>query len=84
MRYSEIAEILERFADGSGARWEWDDFMNTKVHDDVYLSKLQERLGSLDTEFPPAQPGHYCNPDGLEVILDAAKELRVKGAQSVR
>ncbi len=82
MRYSEVAETLERFVAGDGRSWEWDDFMATKFSDDPYLSRLQERVGSLDIEFPSTQAGMYCGPEGVEVMLDYAKELRSKDAPS--
>jgi hypothetical protein len=82
MTYLEVAETLERFVEGSAKRWEWDDFMATKFRDDLYLSQLQERVSSLDIEFPPTQTGHYCSPEGLRVILDYARDLRSKDAPS--
>jgi hypothetical protein len=82
MKYSEVAETLERFVAGTATPWEWDDFMASKFLDDPYLSKLQERVSVLDIEFPPTQLGFYCSPEGIGVMLDYARELRSKDASS--
>jgi hypothetical protein len=75
MSHSNVAETLERFVDGSGGRWEWDDFMFTKF-DDSYLRGLQERMISLSTEFPPTQAGHYCSAEGIRVIRGYIETLK--------
>ena len=82
MRYTEVAETLERFVAGTVEPWEWDDFMATKFSDDSYISELQARVSSLDIEFPPTQTGVYCGPEGVGVMLEYAKELRSKDLTS--
>ena len=30
---AEVADIIEQFVDGTGGRWDWDDFTSTKIAD---------------------------------------------------
>jgi hypothetical protein len=76
---AEVAKFLEDFLNGSGPKWEWDDFLSTPLADPE-LEKIRERCGHLDLEFPPATPGAFTSDRGLAVIRSYADQLR----QSVR
>jgi hypothetical protein len=75
MTYVEVAEILERFVDGTGGRWDWDNYCATRFRNS-YLQDMQDRLCALTDEFPPANGIGYCSPEGNAVILAYATELR--------
>jgi hypothetical protein len=71
----QVADLFDRFVDGSsGAGYEWDDFMYEEF-DDPELVAAQERARGLDTEFP-ATDGRYCNAAGMAVLRDLAANLR--------
>jgi hypothetical protein len=76
MNRLEVARTLERFVEGRGGAWEWDDFLATAFPNDSYLSEIQARMSVLNIEFPPDQMGHYCSAQGIQVIVECVKELR--------
>ncbi len=71
----EVAHILQDFLDGTGGKWDWDDFTSAMSLEDPYLEKIRTRCLLLDREFPPAKRGEYCNEQGLEVIRGYIREL---------
>jgi hypothetical protein len=77
MTYAEVAQSLQTFIDGGGSPWDWDDYISVSF-EDPYLRNLQFRMVNLGNEFPPLQKGHYCGPEGIEVIRSYIKELRTK------
>jgi hypothetical protein len=78
MTYLEVAQTLENFIDGSGGRWDWDNYSTGVSFKDPYLRDLQIRMASLGNEFPPLSKGHYCSPEGIEVIRSYIRELRAR------
>jgi hypothetical protein len=80
MTYLEVAQILEDFIEGRGGEWDWDDYVSGIKFDDLYLRSIQQRMALLTNEFPPTSKGHYCGPEGTEVMRRYVQELRVKAA----
>ena len=78
MTYGEVADVLERFAEGKGNKWDWDDFTSGPILDDAFLKEIQTRCCTLGAEFPPERKGSYCGPGGLDVLRGYVKELRVR------
>ncbi len=72
---AEVAKFLEDFLNGSGPKWEWDDFLSTPLADEE-LDKIRQRCAHLDLEFPPDKPGHFTNDQGFAVIRGYADQLR--------
>jgi hypothetical protein len=72
----EVAEILERFLDGSSGPWDWDDFTRGMSFRDRALEAIRLRCSCLSEEFPPTAPNRYCGEKGLEVIRSYIAELR--------
>lgn len=63
MSPKEVAGAIQAFLDGTGGRWDWDDFISVPIGDD-YLDGIRLRCASLDEEFPPGRTGEYCSEDG--------------------
>jgi len=72
---SEVADIIERFIEGKGSDWEWDDFISLSIQDPT-LDKIRVRCLQLDKEFPPAGPSQYTNENGLKVLREYVRQLR--------
>ena len=71
---AQVARFLEDFLHGAGPKWEWDDFLATAIADPE-LDKIRKRCQKLDLEFPPAKPGDFCGPAGLEVVRGYVEQL---------
>lgn len=73
----EIADIIERFINGRGSSWEWDDFISVPIKDPE-LDKIREHCSRLPNEFPPSKKGEYISEEGLEVLKQYVKQLKEK------
>ena len=71
---AEVAEILTEFVQGTGGRWDWDDFISFPIEDER-LDQIRERCTHLSEEFPPDQPGQFTGPRGIEGIKQFIDEL---------
>ena len=72
----EVAQILENFIEGTGGVLDWDHFLCVAEVADERLTVIQRHCNLLSEEFPPDQPGRYCNPQGVEVMRRYIAELR--------
>jgi hypothetical protein len=76
---AEVADVIERFLDGSGGDpWAWDDFISIPLKDPD-LEAVRRRCASIGDEFPPDTPSAYCSPRGMEVLRSIAARLRNSG-----
>lgn len=75
MSTTDVSNIIERFIEGKGTDWEWDDFISSPIHDPM-LDKIRLRCSQLDKEFPSARPEEYTNEKGLEVLRQYVRQLR--------
>jgi hypothetical protein len=71
----EVARILEDFLASRGGAWDWDDFISLPL-DDQELEAIRIRCAKLDSEFPAAEKGHFCGPQGFEIIRGYIRQLR--------
>jgi len=71
----EVASIIEQFLDGTGGKWDWDDFCSFSIAD-PYLNSVRIRCAELDVAYPPTGKGHYCSRAGFEVMRELVAELR--------
>jgi hypothetical protein len=69
----EVAEIIEKFLDGTGGRWDWDDFCSVPI-DDSALDVVRLRCVNIRDENP--DPYQYCGPAGLETLRGLVTSLR--------
>ena len=77
----EVAELIERFVDGGGGVWDWDDFTSGMTFEDTRLREIQARCTRLWIEFPPTVETSYTNAEGIKVLRDYIKELRAPGSR---
>jgi len=72
---AEVADIIERFLDGTGGTWEWDDFCSLTIENrDMEAIRLKCR--ELSFTHPPLVKGHYCNDEGFLLLRETVKSLR--------
>lgn len=79
----EVADIIERFVEGKGEAWEWDDFISSQIRNPE-LEAIRVHCNRLDKEFPPDKSGMYTSEKGLEVLRAYVRGLRAGSAQEAR
>ena len=72
----DVAQVLEDFIEGTGGRWDWDDFLSVAELSNHRLEQIRHHCNRLSDEFPPAKRGYYCNEQGIEVMRRYVAELR--------
>jgi hypothetical protein len=70
----EVAAIIQRFLDGTGASWEWDNFMSFPLRDPA-LEDVRKRCIELPEIHPPDLKGWYCNEEGLKILRELVRQL---------
>jgi hypothetical protein len=81
MYYNELADVIERFIDGTSLTLEWDIYSLGKTYEDSFLVSVQQRMLSIPIEFPPASEREYTSPEGLMVLRKLVKELRSRASK---
>ena len=72
----EVAAIIERFLDGTGEKWDWDDFTSISILDPV-LDGVRRTCGELPDRYPPVRPSHYCSEAGFQILRTLVQDLSV-------
>ena len=72
---AEVETYIRRFLDGSGGRWDWDDFISVPL-DDPILEQVRLTAVQIPDRFPATQVGHYCSAEGLAELRKLADALR--------
>ena len=72
---AEVASIIEKFLDGSGGKWDWDDFCSLSIGD-PYLDSVRIQCSELSLTCPPTEKGHYCSQAGFEIMRELVSKLR--------
>lgn len=72
---AEVKDTIGRFLDGTGAPWDWDDFVSFTI-DDAFLDAIRVLCLSLPEGFPAvAGSAHYCNERGLALLRAISEAL---------
>ena len=72
---SEVAGIIDKFLDGTSAKWDWDDFCSLSITD-PYLDSVRIQCSELSLTCPPTEKGHYCSQAGFEIMRELVSKLR--------
>jgi hypothetical protein len=75
MTRQEAATVIDRFIDGTGGPWDWDDFISTR-HRDVVVKRAAEVGVAVGKLYPADTRGSYCGSSGLELLRTLANSLR--------
>jgi hypothetical protein len=70
----EVAAIIQRFVDGTGSEWDWDDFISIPLRDPA-LEEVRRKCAELPELYPPDLKGWYCNERGIKVLRDLIRQL---------
>ncbi len=71
---AEVANIIRQFLDGTGEKWDWDDFISIPISDSR-LDEIRKTCGELPERFPPRESGWYCSENGMKVLREVAADL---------
>lgn len=71
----EVARIIHNFLDGTGKKWDWDDFCSLPIKD-AELNRIRDICCNLGINYPPTQNGHYTSATGIEVLAEIARKLQ--------
>ena len=69
---AEVADIIERFLDGRGGEWDWDDFLSIPIADPE-LDAVRQRCNATRDE---AYRNQWCGPAGFAELRRIVAELR--------
>jgi hypothetical protein len=72
---AEVASYIENFLEGTGASWDWDDFISVRLSD-PFLEEIRLLCAGLPELYPPAQKGAYCNDEGLQELRRILESLK--------
>ncbi len=70
----EVGIIIRGFLNGTGGKWDWDDFISTPLSDSR-LDEVRRLCGELPDRFPPHEEGSYCDENGLQLLRQIAADL---------
>jgi hypothetical protein len=73
---NELANVIERFVDGTSAPWEWEEYFLVTKYEDPFLRCVQQQVLAVSFEFSPGAEGGYTSAEGLSVLRELAEELR--------
>lgn len=75
MTAEQLAEIIERFVDGTLDDRGWDDLDSVRLADS-HLELVRQRCIDVDRRFPPTRNRTYCDEQGIDWLRRTAQELR--------
>ena len=75
MTREEVAKTIENFVNGTGGKWDWDEFVAIRLQD-AELDEVRKKCVSVREEFPPSDPHQYCSEAGMKVLRDILATLR--------
>ena len=72
----EVANTLDRFVNGSGDAWEWDDFINGSALQDESLELIRIQCQQLPSTHPSLEGHSYCSAQGVQTMKQLVAKLR--------
>ncbi len=72
---AEVADIIDKFLNGTGDERSWDDFVSIPIKDPS-LDKIRLECLRLPDQYPPERSGKYCNEDGIRELRALIEKLR--------
>jgi hypothetical protein len=71
----EVSNIIQRFVDGTGDKWEWDDFCSVPM-ENPDLEMTRGKCINLCFTHPASDKQHFCDADGIQLLLEMVQSLR--------
>ena len=78
MTGEEVANTIDAFVDGTGGRWDWDDFISVPLSDPK-LENIRREAASIPSRFPSNRANMWCSFEGIEELR--ALSRRIRGAK---
>ena len=72
---AEAADAIDRFLEGGGKSYDWDDFTSVRCRDPI-VEPARLRCIAVRDGHPPERPGEYCSARGRQVLRELAPSLR--------
>jgi hypothetical protein len=69
---ADVADIIERFLDGSGGEWNWDDFLSSPIGNPE-LDQVRQRCNATRDD---TYTNQWCGPEGIADLRRIVAELR--------
>jgi hypothetical protein len=69
---AEVADIIERFLDGGGGAWDWDDFLSIRIADPELDGVRQRCIATRDETYR----NQWCGPAGFAELRRIVAQLR--------
>jgi hypothetical protein len=73
----EVIREVEKFLDGAGGVYDWDDFLSIPIHDQG-LNAIRIECSGLRDKYPPDNCRQYCGDKGIRRLQEILEELRKK------
>ncbi len=71
----EVADIIERFLDGTSGPSDWGDFCSVSIKDPD-LDEIRRQCCQVMDVFPATKKGHYCSEEGFRLLRGLISKLR--------
>jgi hypothetical protein len=73
---TEVADTIQAFLDGTGGKWDWDEFVSLRIRNDRGMDAIRELCAAIPDIYPPDNPGHYCGEQGIQFMRDIVQRIR--------
>jgi len=70
----QMADVIDRFIDGTGGPYEWDDYFGTP-YADARIEELRLECLRVQDQYP-GKANEYCNAEGVHRLRQIAEALR--------
>ncbi len=74
---SEVIEEIEKFLNGKGGAYDWDDFVTLRIRDSK-LDAIRIECCELRDKYPPEGKRQYCSDEGLARLRQILNQLRME------
>lgn len=71
-----IADVLERWHQGTAGPWEFDDTVSIPLRNDPELQSIINEVVGLNSTFPPEVAGAYTSKHGVARLKEIIEQLR--------
>ena len=75
-----MIQTIRDFLEGTGGEWDWDDFISFPTGYPG-LDAVQAFCLGLPADYPPTEPAHSCDPDGVDELRRKLEQLEAEESQ---
>jgi hypothetical protein len=78
---AQVAELIDKFVDGSGGPYDWDDYINIPSRN-AALEQIRRDCEEVSERFPPETKTEWCSPAGGAELKRLAQKARQLAQQT--